>query len=69
MCSPHKFLKYLERIIDFLYYSVEEEMIFYSAFEFFQDEANSDFFGWSHTPIKAKNLEHLSYSRRLAYLN
>lgn len=69
ICNPHKFLNQMEEIIDFLYYSVEEKMVYYSAFEFFQNESNSNFFGWSHVPIKAKNLNHLSYSRRLAYLN
>lgn len=68
LCSQHKFLKYLEKIIEFLYYSVEEEMVWYKAFEFFHEQ-NTDFFGWSERPIDAKCLQHLSYLRRLAYLN
>ena len=43
-------------------------MVFYGAFEFFPDDDNTDFFGWSHIPINRKCLKHLSYSQRLAYL-
>ena len=68
-CDQHKFLNYIQTIIDFLYYSVEEEKIYYKSFEFFPDEENSDFFGWSNRPMESKCLKHLSYSRRLAYLN
>ena len=69
VCDPYKFINYIKKIVDFLYYSVEEEKVFYGAFEFFPDDDNSDFFGWSYIPINKKCIKHLSYSRRLAYLN
>ena len=68
-CNQHKFLNYIQRIIDFLYYLVEEEKLHYKSFKFFPHEENSDFFGWSSHPMESKCLKHLSYSRRLAYLN
>ena len=42
---------------------------FYDAFEFFPHDENTDFFGWSHIPINRKCLKHLSWSKRLQYLN
>ena len=68
-CDPHKFKKCLEDIYNFLENSVHEEKVFYNAFEFFPDEDNKTFFGWSHIPINKKCLKHLSWSRRMQYLN
>lgn len=69
MCNPHKFKKCIQQITDFLLHSVEEEAVFYNVFEFFPDNDNTDFFGWSHLPINKKCLKHLSYSQRLQHLN
>ena len=68
-CNQHKFLNCIQKIIEFLYYSVEEDKLYYKSFKVFFNEENSDFFGWSWQPMESKCLKHLSYSRRLAYLN
>ena len=68
-CDPHKFKKCLEDIYQFLQNSLQEEEVFYNAFEFFPDKDNETFFGWSHIPINKKCLKHLSWSRKLQYLN
>ena len=67
-CNGRKFINYIQQIVDFLYYSIEEEKTWYKSFEFFPDEENKNFFGWSERPIENKCLKHLTYSRRLAYL-
>lgn len=69
LCRCHKFKKYIEEIVKFLQDSLEIDGIFYKNFEFFKDDESNDFFGWSHVPGDHKNLKHLSYSRRLQYLN
>ena len=69
VCNPHKFKNYIQQISDFLEYSIEEEGVFYDAIEFFPDNANTDFFGWSYRPVNKKCIKHLSWSRRLQYLN
>ena len=68
-CDPHKFKKCLEDIYQFLENSILKEEVFYNAFEFFPDEDNETFFGWSHIPINKKCLKHLSYSRKMQYLH
>ena len=68
-CDPHKFKKCLEDIFQFLENSVNEEEVFYNAFEFFPDKDNENFFGWSHILINKKCLKHLSYSRKMQYLH
>ena len=68
-CDPHKFKKCLEDIYQFLENSINDEEVFYNAFEFFPDEDNEAFFGWSHIPINKKCLKHLSYSRKMQYLH
>ena len=68
-CDPHKFKKCLEDIYQFLENSVHEEEVFYNAFEFFPNKDNETFFGWSHIPVNKKCLKHLSWSRRMQYLN
>ena len=68
-CDPHKFKRCLENIYQFLENSIMEEEVFYNAFEFFPDNDNETFFGWSHIPINKKCLKNLSMSRKLQYLN
>ena len=69
ICNPHKFKNYIQQISDFLEYSVEKEGVFYDTFEFFPDNGNTDFFGWTYKPVNKKCIKHLSWSRRLQYLN
>ena len=68
-CNPNKFKNCLEDIFQFLENSITEEGKFYEAFEFFPDEDNENFFGWSHIPINRKCLKHLSYSAKMQYLH
>ena len=68
-CDPHKFKRCLEDIYQFLENSIINEEVFYNAFEFFPDEYNANFFGWSHIPINKKCLKHLSFSRKIQYLH
>ena len=65
--AAHGYLKYLvEEIINY----VENEKRFYKAFYFRLTEIDDVAFGgWTGEPVQPLSLEHLSYSRRLAYLN
>ena len=65
--AAHGYLKYL---IDELYHYVENEKRFYKAF-YFRKTCDNDvaFGGWTAEPVQPMCLKHLSYSRRLAYLN
>ena len=65
--AAHGYLKYLtEEIINY----VENEKLYYKFF-YFRHTKNNDvaFGGWTAEPVQPLCLKHLSYSRRLAYLN
>ena len=65
--AAHGYLKYLlEEIINY----VENEKVFYKAF-YFRKTCNNDvaFGDWTAEPVQPMCLKHLSYSRRLAFLN
>ena len=49
-CNQHKFLNCIQKIIDFLYYSAEEDKLYYKSFKFFPNEENSRFFWLSVLP-------------------
>ena len=65
--AAHQYLKYLrDEIINF----VENEKLYYKAFYFRKTKSDDVAFGgWTAEPVQPLSLEHLSYSRRLAYLN
>ena len=65
--AAHEYLKYLtDEIINF----VENEKLYYKAFYFRRTKKDDVAFGgWTAEPVQPICLKHLSYSRRLAYLN
>ena len=69
-CLSHAAHGYIKHLIEEIYYYVEEEKRFYKAF-YFRKTCNKNvaFGGWTAEPVQPKCLKHLSYSRRLAYLN
>ena len=70
-CKMHKSFLYLQHLIDTLVWSVEEKSTYYKYFYFqlkdFPEAAGVH--GWTAERLQSKCLKHLSYSRRLAYLN
>ena len=69
-CRSHAAHGYLKYLVDELYHYVEDDKKFYKAF-YFRKTHDSDvaFGGWTAEPVQPICLKHLSYSRRLAYLN
>ena len=69
-CRSHAAHGYLKYLVDELYHCVEDDKKFYKAF-YFKKTHNDDiaFGGWTAEPVQPMCLKHLSYSRRLAYLN
>ena len=68
-CRAHAALEYLKYLIDEIYNYVENDKKYYKAFYFEKTCCNDVAFGgWTATPVQQISLEHLSYSRRLAYL-
>ena len=69
-CRSHAAHGYLKYLIDEPYYYVKDDKKFYKAF-YFRKTCNNDvaFGGWTAEPVQPMCLKHLSYSRRLAYLN
>ena len=77
-CDGHQFLNFVEKLWEFMHYTVEEKKIFYKYFYFGNFRLTSDvefslqpvkIKGWDFKPVEAKDLSHLSYSRRMSYLN
>ena len=77
-CTGHQFLNFVEKLWEFMHYAVEEKKCFYKYFYFGNFRLKSDveytitpdtIAGWDFKPVEAKNLSHLSYSRRMSYLN
>ena len=69
-CRAHAAHGYLSYLKDEIVNSVENDKRFYKAF-YFRLTHNDDvaFGGWTAEPVQPLCLKHLSYSRRLAYLN
>ena len=69
-CFPYSVYNYLKYLKDNLMTSVEDEKRFYKALYFqLTNISTVAFGGWTAEPVQPKCLKHLSYSRRLAYLN
>ena len=75
-CDGHKFLNFIDQLLEFEYYSVLEKKCFFRDFYFFDFRFKRDKVhemekvnGWNFYGVNAKNLSHLSYSQRLRYLN
>ena len=70
LCRGHKFIFFLERVFDAVTHCVIEEKIYYRYFLFNNiKNRNNETFSWDFIPAKPKDLSHLSYSKRLAFLN
>ena len=73
-CDGHQFLDFIEELWNFMRYSVEERKCFFRYFYFFNFRLKSHneiekIAGWNFRAIQPKDLSHLSYSKRLSYLN
>ena len=69
-CRGHAAHGYLKYLIDEIINSVENKKRFYKAFYFrLTHSEDVAFGGWTGEPVQPLCLKHLSYSRRLAYLN
>ena len=79
-CDGHQFLKFIDKLCNFIEYAVLEKKCYYRYFSFYNfrlrsherysmDNQIEKVAGWNFYPLKAKNLSHLSYSQRLSYLN
>ena len=73
-CDGHQFLDFIEELWHFMRYSVEERKCFFRYFYFFNFRLKSHneiekIAGWNFRAIQPKDLSHLSYSKRLSYLN
>ena len=72
-CDGHQFLNFVEKLWKFMCYAVEEKKCFYKYFYFDNFRLKSDvadkIASWDFKPLEAKDLSHLSYSRRMSYLN
>ena len=68
-CRSHAAHGYLKYLVDEVINYVENDKMFYKAF-YFRKTCDNDvaFGGWTAEPVQPLPLEHLSYSRRLAYL-
>ena len=69
-CRSHRAHRYLKYLIDEIINFVENDKLFYKCF-YFRKTCSNDvaFGGWTAEPVQPLCLKHLSYSRRLAYLN
>ena len=69
-CCAHAAHGYLTYLKDEIIHSVENHKRFYKAFYFrLTHSEDVAFGGWTAEPVQPLCLKHLSYSRRLAYLN
>ena len=69
LCRAHAAHGYLKYLIDEIYNYVENEKNYYKAFYFTKTNIDTVAFGgWTGEPVQRVCLNHLSYSRRLAYL-
>ena len=69
-CRAHAALEYLKFLTEEITNYVENDKIYYKAF-YFRKTCKNDvaFAGWTGEPVQKKCLKHLSYSKRLSYLN
>ena len=77
-CDGHKFLDYIEMLWKAICWAVEEKKVFYRYFYFHNFTLTSDvkctlkkvkIHGCYALPVEPKDLSHLSYSKRMSYLN
>ena len=72
-CKGHKLLNYIQLLWDATVFADEEKYVYYRYFYFDYFEnlvfKNDELHSWDATPVESKCLKHLTYSRRMAYLN
>ena len=77
-CDGHKFLDFIQMLWEAIRWAVEEKKVYYKFFYFHTFTLTSDveftlkpvkIKGWYVLPVEPQNLSHLSYSRRMSYLN
>ena len=70
-CGPHQFLNYVEMLWRSICWAVEEKKVYYRYFYFTNFRLTNDgkIAGWDTKPVEPKDLSHLSYSKRMSYLN
>ena len=75
-CDGHQFLDFIEKLYQFQHHAVLEKKCFFQDFRFYNFRLKRDKFqdlekiaSWDFCPSTTKDLSHLSYSKRLQYLN
>ena len=77
-CDGHKFLDFIQMLWEFQRWAVEEKKVCFKFFYFHTFRLTFDvehtlkpvkIKGWYVLPVEHQNLSHLSYSRRMSYLN
>ena len=77
-CDGHKFLDFIQMLWEFQRWAVEEKKVYFKFFYYHTFRLTSDveytlkpvkIKGWYVLPVELQNLSHLSYSRRMSYLN
>ena len=71
LCKKHQFLNYVEMLYQTIFWAVEEKKVCYRYFHFTNFRLTNDgkIKGWNAKPVEPKDLSHLSYSKRMSYLN
>ena len=77
-CDAHKFLDHIQMLWEAICWAVENKKVYYKFYYFHTFTLTSDveytlkpvkIKGWYALPIEPQDLSHLSYSRRMSYLN
>ena len=74
-CDGHKFLNFIQKLIDFQEYAVLEKKCYFQDFRFYNFRLKRDrvhsmekIAGWDFDSFVSKDLSHLTYSQRAQYL-
>ena len=73
-CRGHQFLNYVDMLWKAICWAVENKKVYYKYFYFTNFKVDRTINGfeikrWNAKPVEPKNLSHLSYSKRMSYLN
>ena len=68
-CKGHKFINFLEKFFEMITYFVVKKKFFYRYILFKVIKKDNEIFSWDFIPAEAKDISHLSFSKRLALLN
>ena len=70
-CGKRQFLNSVEMLWRAISWAVEEKKVYYRYFHFTNFRLTDDgkIKGWDAKPVEPKDLSHLSYSKRMSYLN